>query len=477
MGGCHRPPRRCRPPPHRPVSWLAAGAPQAQPCAAPLSSPCWPRPSAWPWPRSAPARARRTAPLLAPSCRPTKTPTPSSRRHVLQGCFGAACHVSAPAAGCRRGGVAGQEGRGSLARAHTARPLWHTVFAVNLRSAPTPSACPLPAPLPRSAGPGGRLRGGQEHPAGQLPGRQGGRDVPLAQCRAASHAPPPPPPPPASACSSLLPLFPQTPPLEQYWNQQLRPFDTPGSVAIVVIDLQPLFNDEKSPWGGPDNLATYKCGGKMTACPCPPLAALRAPANALRPEPQPLLMHPPPPPLPFSLSAASCPRWRRWRARWASIAAPTASPPARCALHSQSRSHQHSLHNATPSHHPSCSPPHSPTLAQAIFTQFITSEEKGTGKGTWARYYADAPGDGAGAGAAGAGLPSRCGCAHRHPARSSPLPWRPPSHVPAPLFHPTPSLLLLNSLSPHLFPPPPAPTQSPSRSWRRRAWTPPTCWA
>jgi len=45
-----------------------------------------------------------------------------------------------------------------------------------------------------------------------------------------------------------------------YWNQQLRPFDTPGAVALVVIDLQPLFNDITSPWGSPDNNAIYWCG-------------------------------------------------------------------------------------------------------------------------------------------------------------------------------------------------------------------------
>ncbi|KAI7839050.1 hypothetical protein COHA_007192 [Chlorella ohadii] len=39
-----------------------------------------------------------------------------------------------------------------------------------------------------------------------------------------------------------------------------------------------------------------------------------------------------------------------------------------------------------------CEPKGAPA-GKAIFTQFITSEEKGTGKGTWARYYADAPGD------------------------------------------------------------------------------------
>ena len=46
-------------------------------------------------------------------------------------------------------------------------------------------------------------------------------------------------------------------PCHRYWSQALRPLDTPGSVALVVIDLQPLFNDVASPWGSPDNNATY----------------------------------------------------------------------------------------------------------------------------------------------------------------------------------------------------------------------------
>lgn len=32
-------------------------------------------------------------------------------------------------------------------------------------------------------------------------------------------------------------------------NQDLRPWDA-GPVALVVIDLQPLFNDANSHWGG-----------------------------------------------------------------------------------------------------------------------------------------------------------------------------------------------------------------------------------
>lgn len=113
------------------------------------------------------------------------------------------------------------------------------------------------------------------------------------------------------------------------------------------------------------------------------------------------------PALPAATAAgACCQRWRPWRQLCRSTATQRARLLARCAAwrHGpwpcKDACSQGDASNET--NQPHCLRTTGNLIApplhlQAIFTQFITSEEKGTGKGTWARYYADAPGDALGA--------------------------------------------------------------------------------